>query len=72
MRASTVLFTLFASLAAAVPSQQVPGGLAALEARQCSPTNTCSRGNDDGTSCSLLVCCSGSKSGAGGGSCCCN
>ncbi|KAK2051012.1 hypothetical protein LY76DRAFT_651632 [Colletotrichum caudatum] len=71
MRASAVLFTIFAALAAAAPGQPAsPGSL--LAPRQCAAAGVCSKGGDNGTFCSELQCCSGSKSGKGGAVCCCN
>ncbi|TDZ18122.1 hypothetical protein Cob_v008888 [Colletotrichum orbiculare MAFF 240422] len=71
MRASAVLFTLFAALAAAAPSGIVETEHL-LEARQCQKAGVCSKGGDNGTFCSNLKCCSDSKSGRGGAVCCCN
>ncbi|KAK1590712.1 uncharacterized protein LY79DRAFT_669688 [Colletotrichum navitas] len=73
MRASAVLFTLFATLAAAAPAQSAAVEVGSLlETRQCSQPGVCSKGGDDGTFCSQLNCCSGSKSGRGGAVCCCD
>ncbi|GKT66499.1 hypothetical protein ColTof4_03991 [Colletotrichum tofieldiae] len=73
MRASAVLFTLFAALAAAAPSKTGNVDInPLLESRQCSASGTCSKGGDDGTFCSQLKCCSNSKSGRGGAVCCCD
>ncbi|KAK1967739.1 hypothetical protein LY78DRAFT_679930 [Colletotrichum sublineola] len=74
MRASAVLLTLFAALAAAAPSTQ-PGALdtgSLLETRQCAAAGVCSKGGDKGESCAQLQCCSGSKSGRENAVCCCN
>ncbi|WYZ45614.1 hypothetical protein EsH8_VIII_000930 [Colletotrichum jinshuiense] len=73
MRVSTVLFTLFATIAVAAPSNV--GTLdsnSLLETRQCAATGVCSAGGDKGESCSALKCCSNSKSGKGNSVCCCN
>ncbi|KAJ0162426.1 hypothetical protein CTA2_4587 [Colletotrichum tanaceti] len=72
MRASTVLFTLLATLAAAAPTQQDPSGVFTILEEKCAGFGDCSLGGDDGTFCSKLNCCSGSKSGRGGSVCCCN
>ncbi|KXH66686.1 hypothetical protein CSAL01_12307 [Colletotrichum salicis] len=62
MRASTVLMTLFAALAVAVPSNLDSINLPSLlETRQCAKAGTCSKGGDKGESCSALKCCSDSK-----------
>ncbi|KAF6841046.1 hypothetical protein CMUS01_03710 [Colletotrichum musicola] len=67
MRASAVLFTLFAALAAAAPGSPV-GSVdvnSLIETRQCAAAGACSKGGDKGESCSALKCCSNSKSGRG-------
>ncbi|GKT45965.1 uncharacterized protein ColSpa_06146 [Colletotrichum spaethianum] len=73
MRASTILFTLFATLAVAAPRNMGADDVnSLLETRACAQPGTCSKGGDDGTFCSQLNCCSNSKSGKGGAVCCCN
>ncbi|KAF6811971.1 hypothetical protein CSOJ01_05409 [Colletotrichum sojae] len=74
MRASAVLFTLFAALAAAAPGSPVGSAdvNSLLETRQCAAAGVCSKGGDKGESCSALKCCSNSKSGRGNSICCCN
>ncbi|KAF9871898.1 hypothetical protein CkaCkLH20_10530 [Colletotrichum karsti] len=68
MRVSTILFTLFATLAVAAPAPDLASvDEAALWARDGAPAGTCSKGGDKGESCSALKCQSNSKSGRGGG-----
>ncbi|GJD03943.1 hypothetical protein ColKHC_12768 [Colletotrichum higginsianum] len=72
MRASTILFTFLATLAAAAPGQQATADVSPILQKRCEAAGVCSQGGDDGTFCSNLKCCSDSKSGRGGAVCCCN
>ncbi|KAK1973700.1 hypothetical protein LZ30DRAFT_787573 [Colletotrichum cereale] len=76
MRASAVLFILFAALTAAAPSQLGEASLGSLlDTRQCAGAGVCSAKDANGQACADLKCCNG-KAGSGGNkidgfSCCC-
>ncbi|KAJ0383558.1 hypothetical protein COL922a_010239 [Colletotrichum nupharicola] len=78
MRASTILVTLFATLAVAIPAPGPKNELSAVDeasllvARQGAPAGTCNKPDNDGSACAALKCQSNSKSARGNKVCCCN